>query len=123
METLDRTYYESVRKARADGAPVAQYIKAIVGRVCVQTIDTFSGMPKEFMLSGDPSDPKLDVENIVVTLWSDLEHEYFRRANKVLLTRGLIVPSNKTIVEEVSVNEVSDEVLEAALKKPFMAGA
>lgn len=116
-----RDYFEALRKSMEGGIPKATYIKAIVGRVCISMIDPLTGMPTDIHLEGDPSDNKTDIDKITVTLWSDFEFEYFRRANKKLLEIGYLAPYTKEVVQEISVNEVSDDVLEEALGKPFFS--
>jgi len=120
MAEFDKSYFDLVRQAQADGKPVAKYIKAILGRVGVTVIDPFTGQPTDIVLTGDPADEKAR-EDIIVTLWTQFEHEYFRRTNRLLLERGALAPFTEEIVHEISVNEVSDDVLRDALGKPFMA--
>jgi len=123
MKQVDRYFYESMSKARAEGEPVAIYIKAIVGRVCVTIIDPFSGLPKDILLTGDPAHSDTDIEDITVTLWTEMGHEFFRRQNKVLIQRGYIAPYTVEIVEEISVNEIEDTEIIEALKKKYFATA
>jgi len=88
MKQVDRYFFDSMRKAQEEGDPIARYIKAIS--------DT-------------------EIEDITITLWTDMGHEYFRRANKILIQRGYIAPYTAEVVEEISVNEIEDAVL--VLKK------
>jgi len=117
--TASKIYYDALQKARATGQPVAKYVKTIVGKVCVKVIDQFTGSPTELILAGEPG--KVPIEDIVLTFWTDFEHEFFRRANKPLLDRGDIAPFTEEIEEKISVNEISDAELEEALKKKFFA--
>jgi len=82
---VDKAYFDLIRKAQAEGDPVATYQKAIRGRLCVSAIDPFSGNPTNIILAGDPRDASTDKENITMVLWTDFEHDYFRRTNKLLL--------------------------------------
>ena len=116
-----RDYFEALRKSMEGGVPKARYIKTIVGRLGISMIDPLTGMPTDIQLEGDPNDNGTDIDDITVTLWSDFEFEFFRRSNKTLLQIGYLAPYTKEIVEEISVNEVSDEVLEEALGKPFFS--
>jgi len=118
-EQINKDFYDVVSKARATGKPVAQYIKAIVGRVGLSIIDPFTKMPTDIILSGTPGE--VDDEDIVIVLWTEMENEYFRRVNKVLLQKGIIAPYTKELVEEISVNEVEEDVLREALSKPYFA--
>jgi len=118
---LDKTYFDSVRKAQAEGEPLAGYIKGVKGIVHVNTIDTFNGTPVVLTLKGDPADKSVDIDNITIFLWTQFELDYFRRANKVILAEGLLAPYTKEVLAEISVNEVSDKELETALKKKFFA--
>ena len=119
--TLNKSYFDSVRKAQAEGEPLAGYIKGIKGIVHVHTIDTFNGTPIVLTLKGDPTDPTVDIDDVTIFLWTQFELDYFRKANKVILAEGILAPYNKETIEAISVNEVSDEELEAALKKKFFA--
>lgn len=119
MDAVNKILYDSISKAQAGGEPVARYIKAILGQVCVNVIDTFTGLPKDIILKGDPT--TCNIEDIVVTMWTDMENDYFRRINKILITQGYIAPYSEEIIEEMSVNEVEDEVLKEALRKPFFS--
>jgi len=121
MVDFDKTYFDAVRKAKAEGNPVAGYIKAIKGVVHINAINTFTGTPETITLKGDPVDPEVDIDDITIFLWTDFEYDFFRKANKTLLEEGILVPYTKEVVEEISVNEVSDEVLEEALRKKFFA--
>ena len=116
-----RDYLEALRESMEGGIPKATYIKTIVGRLGLSMIDPLTGMPADIELSGDPNDNGTDIDDITVTLWSDFEFEFFRRANKALLQIGYLAPYTKEIVKEISVNEVEDSVLEEALGKPFFS--
>jgi len=119
MERLNKDYFDSIRKAQAEGEPIITYRKSIRARVCVKLIDSFSGMPSELILSGVPGSAA--EEDITVSLWTDFEVDFFRRANKKLLELGYLAPHTLSEEEEVMVNQVSDEELFEALNKPFFA--
>ena len=111
---IDKTFFDVVRKAQATGEPVARYKKGIVGRVGLQMIDTFTGKPIDITLTGDITDPNVPIEDITITLWTELEHDYFRRANRILLEQGFLVPFEAEVeVVGASVNEVSERLLSA----------
>lgn len=118
---FDKNFFDTVRKAQAKGEPVATYIKPITAKVAISIIDPFDGRPTDIILKGDPADPEVDEEDIIIELWTDFEHEYFRRANKLQLDRGYIAPFTKEIKEEISVNEITDEELRDVLGKPYFA--
>lgn len=118
---MDKAYFDLIRKAQAEGDPVATYQKAIRGRLCVSAIDPFSGNPTNIILAGDPRDASTDKENITMVLWTDFEHDYFRRTNKLLLQHGYLVPAKPPEDKTVSVNEISDEELTAILEQPFFS--
>ena len=119
--TVDKTYFDSVRRAQAKGEPLAGFIKGVKGIVHVNAIDTFNGTPTVLTLKGDPVDKTVDIDDITIFLWTQFEYDYFRRANKVLLAEGILAPYTKETVEAISVNEISDEDLEIALRKKFFA--
>jgi len=121
MAKKERLFYNVVRAAQEEGEPVSRYIKPILGKVRVSIIDIYEEMPTDIILAGDPTDPELDREDIMVTCWTQIEDDYFRKANKLLLDKGLIAPYSEEIEEEISVNEVTDAELEEALGKPYFA--
>jgi hypothetical protein len=121
MREFNKAYYDTLRQAQAKGEPVSQYIKPIKGKVCVDVLDAFGGTPESIILEGDPADPEIDKEDVIVTCWTEAEDEYFRRANKLLLENGLVAPYDEEIEEEISVNEVTDKELRELLQKPYFA--
>jgi len=119
---MDKTHFDKVCEAQADGKlPLAGYIKGIKAVVHVTAIDPFDGRPTVVTLTGDPADKNVDIDDITIFLWTQFDYDYFRSKNKVLLAEGILAPYTKEIVEKISVNEVSDEELEIALKKKFFA--
>ena len=118
---MDKTFFDAVRKAQAEGKPVASYIKGVRGIVHVNVIDTFNGAPTVLTLKGDPHDDSTDIDDITLFLWTQFEYDYFRKANKLLLEEGMLAPYTRETVEKLSVNEISDDELETALKKKFFA--
>lgn len=118
---MNKAFFDTVQKAQADGEPVAVYRKAIVGKVVVSAIDIYSGDPVDLVLAGNPFDSNEDREDYVIVLWTDFEHDYFRRANKQLFKIGYIVPTTLLETEEKSINEITDAELEEILSKPFFS--
>lgn len=118
---IDKAYFDSVRKAKADGEPIAKYIKAIKGIVHVSVINTFTGKPEVISLKGDPGVKETPIEDISIFFWTEFGHDFFRGANKLLLEEGILASYTQDIVDEVSVNEVSDDILIDALGKKFFA--
>lgn len=119
MQNLHRALFDSYMKAQESGIPAARYIKTIVGKVVVTVVDPFSGQPSEIVLQGKPAKENLD--RVVITLWTPFEHEFFRRTNKILLDSGVIAPYTEEIIEEISVNEISDEEIKDILSKKYFA--
>lgn len=121
-QRINQQYFDTVRKAQSTGEPIARYKKAIVGCVAVTLIDPFSGSPVDRVLSGDPNDGSVDLDDISVVMWTEFENDFFRKANRVLLEKGFLAladPTEKKV--EVSVNEISDEDLIEALNKKYFA--
>lgn len=118
---FDKAYFDTVRKAQAEGDAVATYIKPITAKVVVRVIDPFEGKPTDLVLKGDPANPETDKEDIIIKCWTDYENEYFRRVNKDLLERGLIAPYTEKVKKEISVNEITEEELRDLLQQPYFA--
>lgn len=118
---FNKNFFDVFRAAQTAGEPVACYIKTILGKVDVEVLDPFTGNFQIVHLKGDPN--SADRDDVTVTLWTDMEHEYFRRANKVLLQRGYLAPYTQETIKQISVNEVTDEELLDALNKKFFAVA
>lgn len=113
--------FEAYKKAQGTGKPVARYRKAILGKVGVTIIDPIEGKPTDIIIEGNPADPEKQ-NDVIITFWTDFEHDFFRRTNKILLSRGYLAICSDDVDEAtISVNEVSDEDLREALNKPYFA--
>lgn len=123
MRRFDKDFFDVVRKAQSEGVPEATYVKVIRGKLCISVIDTFTGFPADIILKGDPTDKDTPLENITVVLWTLLELEYFKRANRTHLANGTIQLYKGETIEKLLVNQVTDTELQEALGKPFIAVA
>ena len=112
---------EEIQRRAISGEVKEQYIKACVGRLAIQRIDPFTGREETVILKGDITDPKVDKDEITVLLYTDLDAQWFKRANKKLIERGLLVPDTTKIRESLIINSISDNEIEKVLSEPFFS--
>ena len=112
---------EEIQRKAIAGEVKEQYVKACRGRLAVQRIDPFTGREETLILKGDVTDPKADKEGYVVHLYTDLDAQWFKRANRTLIERGLIVPDTPKVREAFLVNSISDAEIEQILSEPFFS--
>lgn len=110
---------EEIQRKAILGEVQAQYIKACVARLAVQRIDPFTGREETVILKGDVTDPKADKEGFTVSLYTDLDVEWFKRANRVAIERGSLVLDTTKAREAFLINSISDEEIERILSEPF----
>lgn len=107
----------------AEDKPLAVYRKAkgILGKVEVKVFNSLTQQIEKVMLEGNPSD--LNCDTCFVEIWSEKEHIFFKRANKWHLNEGYIVPYTKERPNQIqqTVNNMTDDEMEALVKKPFLA--
>lgn len=116
---MDKDYFDTVRAAQATGEPVAVYTKGIIGKVGAMVVNPLTGKPEDMILQGVPG--KDNPEDYTITIWTEFEHTYFRKANRILLEGGYLIPAKPLEKEEVSVNEISDEDLREILSQKFFS--
>ena len=112
---------EEIQRKAISGEVKEQYVKACVGRLAIQRIDPFTGREETVILKGDITDSEVDKDDITVLLYTDLDAEWFRRANKKLIERGLLVPDTTKVREAFLINSISDDEIEKVLSEPFFS--
>lgn len=112
---------EEIQRKAISGEVQERYVKACVGRLAVQRIDPFTGREETVILKGDVTNPKADKEKFTVLLYTDLDTEWFKRANRTLIERGLLVPDTTKAREAFLINSISDEEIEKVLSEPFFS--
>ena len=101
------------------GKPLASYIKTILGKVFVNTWDSFIEKPIGVILEGDP---RKGDEGCIFDVWSDKENMYFKKSNKQHFETGTMKEYKRSEeVREKTFEESTDEELEELIKKPFLA--
>lgn len=110
---------EEIQRKAIAGEVQEQYVKACVGRLAVQRIDPFTGREETIILRGDVTDPKADKEGYTVSLYTNLDAEWFKRANKGHIRRGALVLDTPKVIEELLINSITDEEIERVLSEPF----
>lgn len=89
------------------GEPYASYIKTILGKVYVLTINPWSGELEGVILEGDPN-KRLD--SCIYDTWNASQDAYFRRSNRKHFELGeLQVYHRPVIAPEKSPNDITDE--------------
>jgi hypothetical protein len=115
----------SVYSAMQAGAPFRVYKKVILGRAFVQLLNPFDGKPEGRVLMGNPS--KND-EDCFVQLWSEKEHEFFKRMNKTHIRKGIVIPVDVDeylkITNEydgIDYSQFTDNSIDSILNSPFLS--
>lgn len=114
METQDRNIVSS---ALHGGVPYKSYKKTILGKVYITVWNSFEQTPEGLLLFGDPA--KSDDECFIDT-WTQDEDYYFKSKNKRHLQTGNVIEVvRNTDPVEKTIEEYSDEELEAVLDEKF----
>jgi len=117
VDTFERELYA----AMSEGKPLKRYIKTILGKVYVTTLNPFDGKPQAIELYGEP---KPRNSRAIVEVWTSKEDVFFQRINAEHFKAGnLRRLEEKETVKDVgkSPNEISDDEIEEILNKPFLA--
>ncbi len=101
--------------------PYARFKKAIVGKVAGLYLDPIRFIPMEFILKGDPSDPKADPFDVTIELWTKAEYNYFIRKNRDLIEKGTLIEIEGEEIPIDTTNQISDEEIDEILMKPFFS--
>lgn len=102
------------------GEPVAVYVKTIVGKLGVVVWNHFENKPDYRILEGDPRDPDVDLENITIKLWSDVDKTYFLNSNKEHVLEGKLSETEAgKLPELVTSNMLTEREIEEILGQPF----
>lgn len=100
-------------------APYKTYIKRILGKVYVRTLDPFSGNEDGILLVGDPRKPD---EDCIIDMWSEKEDRFFKKANRRHFETGTLAEyERKEYVEseEEKLNSMSEDKMRALLSERF----
>lgn len=101
------------------GKPYKSYIKTILGKVFVQSIDPISGSREASLLTGDPY--KGD-ENSIIDTWDEKSDLYFRKSNKRHFELGVLKEFvRKEEVRERTIEEFTDDELREILNSRYLA--
>jgi len=101
------------------GRPLRSYIKTILGKVFVNTWDSFIDKPIGTILEGDP---RKGDDGCIYDVWSEKEDMYFKKSNKVHFETGTVISHARSEApREKSFEESTDAELEELINKPFLA--
>ena len=92
--------------------------KAIKGSVGGRTLNK-KGDPEEFLLKGDPTNPKADVDAMVLEIKDAEAEKYFKKNNKPAIIQGYLIEVTDHTLSLDETNAVSDGYLHDLLKKPL----
>lgn len=105
-----------------EGKPYKSYIKTILGKVFIETLDPFSNAPFGTLLVGNPRTPDA---TCIVDVWSPMEDAFFRRRNRKHLESGTLIQyertSDATDIKPEFMADASDEKLIELLGKKYLA--
>ena len=92
--------------------------KAIRGAVGGRMLNK-KGDPEEFLLKGDPTDPKGDYDDMTLEIIDADAEKFFKKNNKPAIVRGYLVEvsDHELVLDET--NAVTDGELRDMLKKPL----
>ena len=107
--------------AMVGGKPIKTYIKTILGRVYVTTLNMITGTPtpEGVILDGDP---KKKEPGAMFDVFSEQEDYFFKKMNKLHFDEGVLIEYSKTETPtERTIEQFTDEELKALITKPFLA--
>jgi len=99
--------------------PYKSYIKRILGKVYVRTLNPFSGSEDGALLVGDPRKPD---DDCIIDMWTEKEDQFFRKSNKRHFETGTLVEYTRVEhveTEEEKTNKMSEEKMKAILSDRF----
>lgn len=102
------------------GEPLYIYTKTTVGRVGVTVFNPITSRPEDRILSGDPSDAKANKEEMLVKIYDEPSHLYFKNINKKLLEDGKIAPYTSAAPQINMINAITDEEIDRILSEPYL---
>jgi hypothetical protein len=120
VDSFEREMYA----AMSEGKPLKRYMKTILGKVYVTTLNPFdNGKPQPIELYGQPRPGN---SRAIVEIWSTKEDNFFKKVNDAHFRAGNLRLLEDKDIEKVdkepkSPNEISDELINEILNKPFMA--
>jgi len=106
----------AIFSAMQTGEPFATYRKTILGKVFVNIINPFNGIPEGILLAGDPKND----ESAMVDVWSEKEDLFFHRMNKNHFAQGTLLKiQRERTVEEKTIEQYSDKELAEILSLKY----
>lgn len=109
----------SVLERMQTNAPIMTYKKTTLGKVGVIVFNPITRKPEERILEGNHRDPIADIEKMIIKIFDEPSHLYFKSVNKNLLERGLIAPHNSELAGVDMGNAISDDDIDEILSQPF----
>jgi len=112
---MDANIYSQMKVSK----PYKSYIKTILGKVYVKSLNSFSGEPDGVILSGDP---KKKSDSCIIDVWSLQEDMYLHRANPKHFKDGALlefIRENVEVSEEEKLNSMSDDAMVELLSSKF----
>jgi len=108
------------------GLPFKSYKKVCVPRIYVRVMNTYTGNPEDLILKGNPFAHKINLDKIVVDVWSESEDSFFRKMNRYHLEKGNIIEYDRSVEKEEEEKEknfniMTDEEIEELLMSKFFS--
>jgi hypothetical protein len=123
-ELVTDSFERELYSAMSEGKPLKRYMKTILGKVYVTTLNPFdNGKPQPIELYGQPRPGN---SRAVVEIWTSKEDRFFKKVNEAHFKAGNLRLLEDKDIEKVSEepkspNEISDAEIEEILNKPYMA--
>jgi hypothetical protein len=92
--------------------------KAIKGSVGGRKLNK-KGDPEEFLLKGDPTNPKADKDGMTLEIDNAEAEKYFKKNNKSAIVQGYLIEISEHTLSLDETNAVSDGYLRDLLKSPI----
>ena len=99
--------------------PLYIYMKAVISRVQVIVFNPITGKPEERILKGDPNDQKADKDEMIVKIYDEPSHLYFKNINKKVIEEGLVAPYKEALKQVNMINAITTEEIDDILSQPF----
>lgn len=112
---------DNVYKMMQEGKPYKSYRKTILGKLYLNTIDSFSGEKEGVILVGDFAKDK---ENTVIDVYDEKEDMFLHKANRRHFESGQLIPYTRpeipTVSEDEKINSLSDDEIINLLSSKFL---
>jgi hypothetical protein len=107
----------------AKDKPFKSYIKAILGKLQVMTLNPFSNEVESVLLFGNPKSSYK--EDCIIDVWTEAEDKFLRKNNRYHFEMGQLIPYERTEFnvqsEEEIFNSMPDKDLLGVINGPYVS--